>query len=63
LAAMTKIALQRVSTTGYTVDYSRINVDELIDRWCSGEVLLIKDSIQEFCQRRNKKLMSKSMLL
>jgi hypothetical protein len=63
LALLINVALQRVFITNYTVDYHLINVDELIDRWSSGEVIMIKDSIHEFCNKRNKNLMSKSMLL
>ena len=28
------------------VDYNKVNVDKLIDSWSSGEVLMIKDSLQ-----------------
>lgn len=27
------------------VDYDKINVDELIDKWSSGEVLMMKDRV------------------
>jgi|JI6StandDraft_1071083.scaffolds.fasta_scaffold05101_4 hypothetical protein len=48
---------------GYAVDYRKVNVDKLIDSWSSGEVLMIKDNLQELCRKRKQKKMTKGMLL